>query len=70
VASLEKTISDPAAVVELLPDHTIEFGTSRIYSGRIHEMQHLGYFENGVGCAPGAEEVPEPEGCNTQFVIC
>jgi hypothetical protein len=25
-------------------------------------MQRLGYFGNGVGRAPGAEEVPEPEG--------
>jgi hypothetical protein len=25
-------------------------------------MQWLVYFENGVGRAPGAEEVPEPKG--------
>jgi hypothetical protein len=25
-------------------------------------MHRLGYFGNGVGRAPGAEEVPEPEG--------
>ena len=25
-------------------------------------MQHLGYFRNGVGRAPGAEDVPELEG--------
>ena len=25
-------------------------------------MQRLGYFGNGVGRAPGAEDVPEPEG--------
>jgi hypothetical protein len=25
-------------------------------------MQQLGYFGNGVGCIPGAEEIPEPEG--------
>jgi hypothetical protein len=48
--------------MELLPGHTIEFGTSRIYLGHVQEMQHLGYFGNGVGHAPGAEEVPEPEG--------
>ena len=44
------------------PDHTVEFGTSRIFSGRVLEMQRLGYFGNGVGRAPGAEEVPEPKG--------
>lgn len=60
--SAEKTISDPAAAVELLPNHTVEFRTWRIYSGRVQEMQHLGYFGNGVGHAPGAEEVPELEG--------
>jgi hypothetical protein len=42
--------------------HTVEFGMSRIYSGRVHEMQRLGYFGDGVGRAPRAEEVPEPEG--------
>jgi hypothetical protein len=40
----------------------VEFGTSRIYSGRVHEMQRLGYFGNGVGRALGAEDVPELEG--------
>ena len=25
-------------------------------------MQHLGYFGDGVGRVPGAEEIPEPEG--------
>jgi 5-methylcytosine-specific restriction endonuclease McrA len=60
--SSEKTISDLTTVVELLPDHTIEFGTSRIYSGHVHEMQRLGYFGNVVGRAPRAEEVPEPKG--------
>jgi hypothetical protein len=62
MSSSEKTISDPVVAVELLPDHTIEFRTSRIYLGRVHEMQRLGYFGNGVGRAPGAEEVREPEG--------
>jgi hypothetical protein len=61
-SSSEKMISDPAAAVELQPDHMVEFGTSMIYSGRIHEMQCLGYFGNGVGQAPGAEDVPKPEG--------
>jgi hypothetical protein len=59
---LEKTISGPAAVVELQHEHTVEFGTSRIYSSHVLEMQRLGYFGNGVGRAPGAEDVPEPEG--------
>jgi hypothetical protein len=59
--SSEETLSD-LAVVELLPGHTVKFGTSRIFSGRVLEMQRLGYFGNGVGRAPGAEEVPELEG--------
>jgi hypothetical protein len=58
----EKTVSDPTAAVQLLPGHTVEFGTSKIYSARVQEIQHLCYFGNGVGHAPGAEEVPEPEG--------
>jgi hypothetical protein len=57
----EKTISDSAAV-DLQPSHTVEFGTSRIYSVRVLEMQRLGYFGSGVGRAPGAEDVPEPKG--------
>ena len=40
----------------------MEFGTSRISSVRVLETQRLGYFGNSVGRAPGAEEVPEPEG--------
>jgi hypothetical protein len=59
--SFEETLSD-LAVIELQPDHTAEFGTSRIFSGRVMEMQRLGYFGNGVGRALGAEEVSEPEG--------
>jgi hypothetical protein len=62
VSSSKKTISDSAAVVDLQPGHTIEFGTSRIYLGHVLEMQRLGYFGNEVGRAPGAEDVPEPEG--------
>jgi hypothetical protein len=62
VPSSEKTISDPAAVVKLQYGHTVEYGTSRIYSGRVLEMQRLGYFGNGVRRAPGAEDVPAPEG--------
>jgi hypothetical protein len=42
VPSSEKTISDPAAVVHLQPGHAVEFGTSRIYSSRVHKMQRLG----------------------------
>jgi hypothetical protein len=34
----------------------------RISSGRVHEMEHLGYFVGDVGRVLGAEEVPEPEG--------
>jgi hypothetical protein len=60
-SSSKKTISDSAAV-DLQPDHTVEFETSRIYSGRVLEMQWLGYFGSGVGWAPGAEDVPESEG--------
>jgi hypothetical protein len=50
------------AVAELQPDLTVEFGVSRISSVRVHDMQQLGYFGNGVGRVPGAEEVPELEG--------
>jgi hypothetical protein len=47
---------------ELRPGDTVEFGVSRISSVRVQDMQQLGYFGNGVGCVPGAEKVPEPEG--------
>jgi hypothetical protein len=40
----------------------VEFGTSRIYLGRMLEMQQLGYFGSGVGRAPRAEDVPESMG--------
>jgi hypothetical protein len=40
----------------------VEFGTSRIYSGSMLEMQRLGYFGSGVRRAPWAEDVLEPEG--------
>jgi hypothetical protein len=59
--SSEETLSD-LAVVELQLGHTVEFGTSRTFLDRVLEMQRVGYFGNGVGRAPGAEEVPEPEG--------
>jgi hypothetical protein len=59
--SSDKTLSD-LAVVDLQPGHIVEFGTSRIFSGRVLEMQRLCYFGNGVGQAPGAEDVPELEG--------
>ena len=49
-------------MMELQPGHTVEFGTSRISSVRVLEMQRLGYFGDGVGRVPGAEEIPEPEG--------
>jgi hypothetical protein len=57
----EDTLSD-LAVMELQPGHTMEFGTSRISSVRVMEMQRLGYFGDGVGRVPGTEEIPEPEG--------
>jgi hypothetical protein len=60
-AIVKETLSD-LAMVELQPGHTVEFRTSRIFSGHMLEMQRLGYFSNGVGQALGAEEVPEPEG--------
>jgi hypothetical protein len=59
--SSEDTLSDLAAM-ELQPGHTVEFSTSRISSVRVLEMQRLGYFGDGVGRVPGAEEIPEPEG--------
>jgi hypothetical protein len=48
-SSSEKMVSDLVAVVELLSGHMVEFETSRIYSGRVHEMQCLGYFGDGGG---------------------
>jgi hypothetical protein len=63
--SSEETLSD-MAVVELQPGHIVEFGTSRIFSGHVLEMQRLGYFGNSVGRALGAEEVLEPEG---KFIV-
>jgi hypothetical protein len=59
-SSSEDTLSDLAAM-ELQPGHTMEFGVSRISSVRVQDMQRLGYFGNGVGRVPGAEEIPEPE---------
>jgi hypothetical protein len=50
------------AAEELHPGDTVEFGVSWISSVRIQDMQQLGYFGSGVGCVPGVEEVPEPEG--------
>jgi hypothetical protein len=60
-SSLEDTLSD-LMVTELQLGHTVEFGTSWISSVRVQEMQQLGYFSDGVGRAPGAEEILEPEG--------
>jgi hypothetical protein len=59
--SSEDTLSD-LVVTELQPGHTVEFGTLRISSVRVQEMQQLGYFGYGVGSVPGAEEILEPEG--------
>jgi hypothetical protein len=59
--SSEDTLSDLVAT-ELQPGHTVEFGTSRISLVHVLEMQQLGYFGDGVGRVPGAEEIPEPEG--------
>jgi hypothetical protein len=60
-SSSENTLSDLAAV-ELQPGHTVEFDISRISLVCVQDMQQLGYFGNSVGCVPGAEEIPEPEG--------
>jgi hypothetical protein len=60
-SSSEGTFSDLAAV-ELHPGHTVEFDISRISLVHVQDMQQLGYFGNGVGWVPGAEEIPEPEG--------
>jgi hypothetical protein len=60
-SSSEDTLSDLAAM-ELQPGHTVEFDVSRISSAHVQDMQQLGYFGNGVGRVPGAEEIPEPEG--------
>jgi hypothetical protein len=59
-SSSEETMSDLAA--ELHPGHMVEFGISRISSVRVQDMQQLGYFGNGVGRVPGAEEILESEG--------
>jgi hypothetical protein len=40
----------------------VEFGVSRISSVRVQDMQQLGYFGDGVGRIPRAEEIPELEG--------
>jgi hypothetical protein len=48
--------------VELQPGHMVEFGVSRISTVHVQDMQQLGYFGNGVGRVPGAEEILEPEG--------
>lgn len=60
--SSEKAVSDSTSFVELLLGHTVEFGMSRVSSGRVHEMQQLGYFGSSVGHVSGAEEIPELEG--------
>jgi hypothetical protein len=60
-SSSEDTLSDLAAA-ELQPGHTVEFSVSRISLVCVQDMQQLGCFGNDVGCVPGAQEVPEPEG--------
>jgi hypothetical protein len=60
-SSSEDTFSDLVAV-ELQLGHTVEFSISRISLVCVQDMQQLGYFGNGVGRVPGAEEIPEPEG--------
>jgi hypothetical protein len=55
-------LSGSATAVELRPGDTVEFGVSWMSSGRVQDMQRLGYFGGGVGRVPGAEEIPEPEG--------
>jgi hypothetical protein len=60
-SSSEDTSSDLAAA-ELQPGHTVEFGVSRISPVRVQDMQQLGYFGDGVGRIPAAEEIPEPKG--------
>jgi hypothetical protein len=59
-SSSEETMSD--LVAKLQPGHTVEFGVSQISSVCVQDMQQVGYFGNGVGRVPGAEEIPEPEG--------
>jgi hypothetical protein len=59
--SFEDSPSD-LVVTELQPGHIMEFSTSRISSVRVQEMQQLGYFGDGVGRVPGAEEILEHEG--------
>jgi hypothetical protein len=59
--SSEDTLSNLVAM-ELQPGHTVEFGTSRISSVHVQEMQLLGYFGDGVGQVSGAEEISELEG--------
>jgi hypothetical protein len=59
--SSEDTLSDLVAT-KLQPGHMVEFGTSRISSVCVQEVQQLGYFGDGVGRVPGVEEIPEPEG--------
>jgi hypothetical protein len=57
----EETLSNVAAE-ELRADDTVKFGTSRMSSVCVQDMQQLGYFGGGVARVPGAEKVPEPEG--------
>jgi hypothetical protein len=56
-----KDTSSTVAAAELRPGDTVELSVSRMSSVRVQDMKQLGYFGGGVGCVPGAEEVPEPE---------
>jgi hypothetical protein len=49
-------------MADLRAGDSVDFGVSRMSSARVEDMQRLGYFGGGVARAPGAEEVPEPEG--------
>jgi hypothetical protein len=56
--SSEETLSDLGVIEQ--PGHTVEFGTSRIFSGRVLEMQRLGYV------TPGFRRQTECEPCTCQ----
>jgi hypothetical protein len=64
-------------VVDLHPGHTVEFRTSRIYSGRVLEMQRVGYFGSGVwrvshpgsrGPKPGREIITKCVGIKSSHI--
>lgn len=53
--SSEKTVSDPASVVELLPRYTMEFRISQISLRCMYEMHQLAYFGGIVGHVLGSK---------------